>query len=48
MLLVARIPVLGPLLMSGAIFVSMGAIIRTRIGRSQGLPISTGGLSIAW
>lgn len=42
MLLVARIPVLGPLLMSGAIFISLGAIIRTRIGqRGQGMPIST-------
>ena len=42
MLLVARIPVVGPLLMSGAIFVSLGAIIRTRLGRGQGMPISTG------
>ena len=43
MLLVARIPVLGPLLMSGAVFVSLGAIIRTRIGqRGQGMPIAAG------
>ena len=42
MLLVARIPVLGPLVMSVAVFVSLGAIIRTRIGqRGQGLPVST-------
>ncbi len=41
MLLVCRIPVLGPLLMSGGVFISLGAIIRTRIGqRGQGLPIS--------
>lgn len=41
MLLVARIPVLGPILLSAATFVSLGAIIRTRIGRGQGMPIST-------
>jgi len=42
MLLVARIPVLGPLLMSIGVFISLGAIIRTRIGqRGQGMPIET-------
>ena len=42
MLLVARIPVAGPLLMSVGIFVSLGAIVRTRLGqRGQGMPIST-------
>jgi hypothetical protein len=42
MLLVARIPGVGPLLMTVAVCVSLGAIIRTRLGRGQGLPISTG------
>lgn len=43
MLLVARIPVLGPLLMAIGVLISLGAIIRTRIGqRGQGMPIETG------
>ncbi len=41
-LLVARIPVLGPVVVSIAMAVSLGAIIRTRLGhRGQGMPIST-------
>lgn len=44
MLLVARIPVVGPLMMSIATFISLGAIIRTRIGqRGQGLPVPSAG-----
>ncbi|MFT3842854.1 MAG: hypothetical protein QM723_38050 [Myxococcaceae bacterium] len=39
-LLLSRIPVLGPLAMSMAVMVSLGAIIRTRAGaRGQGMPI---------
>lgn len=39
-LLLSRIPVLGPLAMSMAVMVSLGAIIRTRAGaRGQGIPI---------
>jgi len=40
MLLVAKIPVLGPLAMTGVSLVALGALIRTRFGggRRQGLP----------
>jgi hypothetical protein len=39
MLLVGRIPVLGPMVMTAAVFVSMGAIIRTRFGQpTRGTP----------
>lgn len=44
MLLVAKIPVAGPLLISIGALVSLGAIIRTRLGqRGHGMPISTSG-----
>lgn len=40
LLLVTRIPVLGPILLSGALFVSLGAIIRTRFGQPpRGTPM---------
>lgn len=40
LLLIGHIPVLGPLMMTAAVFVSMGAIIRTRFGQSgKGLPV---------
>jgi len=39
-LLLSRVPVVGPLTMSAAVMVSLGAIIRTRGGsRGQGMPI---------
>lgn len=40
LLLVGHIPVLGPMVLAVAVFVSMGAIIRTRFGQTgKGLPI---------
>ena len=42
MLLIVRIPVVGVLALIVAVSISLGAIIRTRIGlRGQGMPIST-------
>jgi hypothetical protein len=39
MLLVSRIPGIGPVVLTGAVFVSMGAIIRTRFGQqARGTP----------
>lgn len=43
MMLLSMVPVLGPLLLTGAICVSLGAIIRTRVGqRALGMPIADG------
>jgi hypothetical protein len=48
LMLVALVPVLGPLALSLAIFVSLGAILRTRFGQPQrGTPIFEGTASAA-